>query len=138
LALILDTGAVFALLDRSDRNHRRCRELIEAADETLVLPGPTLPEIDTLVYDRLGVGPILALMSDVRRGAYAVEDLELEDYGRIADLMDRYADLGLGFVDSSIITIAERLGETRIATLDHRHFSAVRPRHADALELLPS
>jgi predicted nucleic acid-binding protein len=138
LALILDTGAVFALLDRSDRNHRRCRELIEAADETLVLPGPTLPEIDTLVYERLGVGPILALMSDVRRGAYAVEDLELEDYGRIADLMDRYADLGLGFVDSSIITIAERLGETRIATLDHRHFSAVRPRHADALELLPS
>ena len=36
-----------------------------------------------------------------------------------------------------MITLAERLGTTRIATLNYRHFRVVRPRHADAFELLP-
>jgi hypothetical protein len=29
------------------------------------------------------------------------------------------------------------MGVTAVATLDRRHFSVVRPRHADAFELLP-
>jgi predicted nucleic acid-binding protein len=33
--------------------------------------------------------------------------------------------------------IDRQLGATRIATLNHRHFTVVRPRHADAFELLP-
>jgi uncharacterized protein len=36
-----------------------------------------------------------------------------------------------------VITLAERYGTTRIATLNRRHFAVVRPRHADAFELLP-
>jgi uncharacterized protein len=31
----------------------------------------------------------------------------------------------------------ERLGETKLATLDHRHFSIVRPAHVKHLQLLP-
>lgn len=59
------------------------------------------------------------------------------DANRIAELIDRYADLGLGGTDASLIVIAERLGVTRIATLDHRHFGVVRPNHAPAFELIP-
>jgi len=33
--------------------------------------------------------------------------------------------------------IAERLGVTQIATLDHRHFATVQPAHCEAFELLP-
>jgi hypothetical protein len=36
-----------------------------------------------------------------------------------------------------VIALAERHGATRVATLDKRHFTVVRPRHAPALELLP-
>ncbi len=36
-----------------------------------------------------------------------------------------------------MITLAERLGTTRIATLNDRHFRVVRPRHTAAFELLP-
>jgi hypothetical protein len=36
-----------------------------------------------------------------------------------------------------VITLAERLGATRIATLNHRHFRVVRPRNAAAFDLLP-
>lgn len=54
-----------------------------------------------------------------------------------AELVDRYADLPLGGTDASLVAMAERLALTQVATLDHRHFRVVRPRHVDAFELLP-
>ncbi|MBI2236936.1 MAG: twitching motility protein PilT [Actinobacteria bacterium] len=64
--------------------------------------------------------------------------MQIDDYPRIRELVDRYADLGVGFVDAAVLAIVERLGEPKLATLDHRHFSVMRPRHVDALELLPA
>lgn len=66
-----------------------------------------------------------------------VVDLTRVDYLRCIELIDRYADLGLGLVDASIVAVAERLGHTMIATLNHRDFRVVRPAHCDAFELVP-
>jgi hypothetical protein len=138
VALILDTGPLYASLDRADRDHARCRRLIEECGEALVLPAPVLPEVDYLVSERMGPAPMIALLRDIERGAYGVEDLTAEDYIRVREVMDRYADADIGFVDAAVLAVTERLGEPKLATLDHRHFSVVRPRHVDALELLPS
>jgi predicted nucleic acid-binding protein len=54
--------------------------------------------------------------------------------GRIANLLDKYADTDLDFSDAAI---AERYGITKIATFDHRDFSIIRPRHTAFFELLP-
>ena len=51
----------------------------------------------------------------------------------MAELVQRYADLPLGAVGASLITLAERLNVREIATLDHRDFTVVRPRHVSAL-----
>jgi uncharacterized protein len=138
VALILDTGPLYASLDRRDRDHARCRRLIEESEETLVIPSPVLPELDYLVSERMGAAPMLALLGDVERGAYVVENLLPDDYVRVRQLMDRYADQDLGFVDSAVLAVVERLGERKLATLDHRHFTVLRPRHVDALDLLPA
>lgn len=137
MALILDTGPLYASLDRGDRDHRRCRSLIEQSEEALVVPSPVLPELDYLVNERLGPGPMLAFLRDVERGAYLIEDLVTADYRRAGEVMDRYADQNIGFVDSAVLAIVERLQEEKLATLDRRHFSVLRPRHIDALALLP-
>jgi predicted nucleic acid-binding protein len=50
---------------------------------------------------------------------------------------DPHRDFPLGTVDASLIALAERLPTKRIATLDRRHFSVVRPAHVEAFELLP-
>ncbi len=55
----------------------------------------------------------------------------------MTELVETYADFPLGATDAAVIAVAERLGITEIATLDHRHFRAVRPRHTQALTLLP-
>jgi predicted nucleic acid-binding protein len=41
------------------------------------------------------------------------------------------------FLDAAVVTLAERERQTRIATLDRRHFAAIKPRHVAAFELLP-
>jgi hypothetical protein len=37
------------------------------------------------------------------------------------------ADFPLGTTDASVIAVVERLGATHVATIDHRHFRAIRP-----------
>ena len=68
---------------------------------------------------------------------FAVEPPAPEDFSRIAELIEQYADFPLGGVDASVIALAERLETPLVLTLDHRHFAAVRPSHCDSLELLP-
>jgi predicted nucleic acid-binding protein len=55
----------------------------------------------------------------------------------MAELVDTYLDLPLGIVDAAVVAIAERLGLSEVATVDHRHFTVVRPRHVSAFTLLP-
>jgi predicted nucleic acid-binding protein len=70
-------------------------------------------------------GPLLAAPPDAT------------DLARCRALQARYADFSLGVVDASVVALLERLGEHKVATLDQRHFRAVRPAHVEAFELLP-
>lgn len=138
MALILDTGPLYASLDRSDADHAACRALIEAAGESLVIPAPVLVEVDYWIAQRLQPGALIALLADIEAGAYVVADLVAADYTRVRDLCDRYADADIGFVDAAVLAVVERLGEPKLATLDRRHFGLLRPRHREAIELLPA
>ena len=138
MALILDTGPLYASLDRSDADHAACRALIESADEPLVIPAPVLVEVDYWIHRRLHAGALVALIADVEAGAYVVADLMTTDYARVRELCDRYADGDIGFVDAAVLAIVERLNESKLATLDRRHFGILRPRHRDSIELLPA
>jgi predicted nucleic acid-binding protein len=138
VALILDTGPLYASLDRSDRDHAACRRLIETSVESLVIPAPVLVEVDYWIHERLHPGVLVSLLDDVVAGAYEVELLGTADYARVREICDRYADSDIGFVDAAVLAVTERLGEPKLATLDHRHFGLLRPRHVETLELLPA
>lgn len=79
----------------------------------------------------------VGFLAEVARGVPPVEHLTLADIARCAELGEQYADLPLGFVDASVVAIAERLGITTIATIDQRHFRVVRPRSGIPFELVP-
>lgn len=137
VALVLDTGPLLAALDAADPDHRRCAALLTDAAEDLVVPALVLAELDYWCARRLSADAWLIFLDDVVSGAYRVEPPSSVDLGRCRDLQDRYRDLSLGVVDASIIALAERLGEPKVATLDQRHFRTVRPGHVAAFELLP-
>ena len=61
----------------------------------------------------------------------------LEDFDRIAQLVETYADFPLGATDASVIALAERVGAGIVIKYHRRHFAAIKPNHRDAFQLLP-
>lgn len=90
-----------------------------------------------MVVSRLGARAFDPIYQDISSGALRIFDLSLSDWRRVRELCSAYADLPLGLVDASVIAAAERLDESQVASLDRKHFSVVRPRHIEALTLLP-
>jgi hypothetical protein len=135
--LVVDAGPLVAAAATRDRNHERCVTLLSQATEPLIVPTLVVTEVAYFLGDRIGPGAELAFARSVRDGELTVEPVEPPDWTRIVELVREYADLPLGIVDASVVATCERLGVGTLATLDRRHFSAVRPRHREALTLLP-
>ena len=135
MSLLLDTGIVYAYYDRSDAWHARARALIQGRERALILPAPTIAEIDHLLGHRLGASSRMVFYSGITEGHYFVADLPKASYVRVRDINQQFEDLNLGFVDAAVIAIAEALRIRRLATADRRHFAPLAQRFS--LELLP-
>jgi hypothetical protein len=135
MPLLLDTGVLYALADADDAWHERARHCIVSTRDLLLVPVTVLPEITYLLHARLGPRAERALVASVANGELAVEGLHQADVARSLALLDTYPQIG--FVDASLVAVAERLRLRTIATTDRRHFDAIRPRHVEAFELVP-
>lgn len=124
--IVVDTSAMVALLDAADSNHSEMRELFKRSASSWLLPWAILPEVDYLVHKGLGARVQRQWQIDVDRGHYAVAWGRNEDLSRAVELNARYKDLQLGLVDAVVMSVAERLRASAIATFDYRHFGAVR------------
>jgi len=127
-----------ATFDRNDPDHEPCAQLLAEVRGVRVVPSPVLVEFDYFAARELDRRAVTTMIDEIRRGNYRVEDLTGSDYRRVGELLETYADLRVGFVDAAVLAVTERLREPKLATLDHRHFSVMRPLHIDALELLPA
>ncbi|MEK7766670.1 MAG: PIN domain-containing protein [bacterium] len=137
MALVLDTGPLLAALDSGDPAHKTCVRLLAGSTEPLVIPSPVLVELEYWLRKRAPANTWQRFAGDVERGAYQLEHPTPADVVRAATLSAKYADLDLGFVDAAVVALCERLSEVKVATLDHRHFGAVRPAHCHRFQMLP-
>ena len=135
MPVLLDTGVVYALADRDDAWHDRCVAYVRALREPVLTTITVIPEAAYLVRDRLGGKAERSLIRSIADRELQVEDLSDVDWARAAELMVKYAEIG--FVDASVIAVAERLRLTSIATTDRRRFASIKPRHCAAFELKP-
>lgn len=101
------------------------------------MPALVVAEAGYLIGKHLGATAEAALYRSMTRPRLRVEPVTTADFARMAELVERYADLGLGGTDASVVCVAERLGLDTVATLDRRHFTVIRPGHVPALTLVP-
>jgi len=134
MPLLVDTGVLYALADRSDAWHMPTRIYLESNRLTLLAPVTILAEVAYLLRERLGSRSEQAFVESIGRGEVAVEDVKRGDWPRIEKIMAEYEQLGL--VDASIVAMAERLKTSVLATTDRRHFAAVRPKHVERFTLV--
>jgi predicted nucleic acid-binding protein len=124
--IVADTGAVIALLDADDRHHAPLRAIFEADPGAWVLPWAILPEVDDLLGTHVGAAAQDAFFADLADGAFHIDWGRAEDVARAHALHKKHRALRLGLVDGTVMAVAERLRAEAIATLDHRHFDAVK------------
>lgn len=136
--IVLDTSVALAFMDRRDADHDLVREWIDELEDELVTTPLILAELDHLVSRQGGASAAQALRDDFKRGAYQLEWWPSALLETI-DVAQRWASMELGLADASLIALAARVKTIEIATLDERHFRAVRPMNDqdDAFELLP-
>jgi predicted nucleic acid-binding protein len=135
--LIVDAGPLYAAAAWGDKNHRRCVDMLSSAERPLLVPALVVTEVSCLLADRISAQAELAFGRSIAAGELVVEAVLDSEWERIAELTEQYLDLPLGLVDASVVALAERHRAEVIGTLDHRHFSVVRPRHAPSFTLLP-
>lgn len=135
--VVVDAGPLYAYVDADDAYHTRCAEFLAGHPGALVVPQLVITEVAYLLASRLGTRAELLFLADLASGAFSTEPVDAGDWLRITELVARYRDFPLGTVDASVVACAERLGVTAVATLDRRHFGAVRPGHVEAFTLLP-
>ena len=135
--ILADTGPLYAAADEDDAHHAEVRSFLERNREPILVPISVLPEVCCFLDRELGTQAGARFVRAFVTGELLLEQVLPDDLSRCVELMEQYADSRIGFVDASVVAIAERLGITRVLTVDRRHFSAIRPRHIPAFELLP-
>jgi hypothetical protein len=135
--ILVDTGALYAAADKDDDWHLRTVRFLENSMDDFLVQVTVLPEITYLLAAHLGAEAERKLVQSIVNGEMSVEDLTIQDLRRALELLRRYEDAEIGFVDATVVAIAERLKIRRILTTDRRDFSLIRPRHCKQFEVLP-
>ena len=135
--MILDTSALLSALFSDQRHHTECAEVLTAAGSRVLSPF-VLAEVDYLILRSAGVGAETALLDEVGRGAYELAHFSEQDVAAASEVVGRYADLGIGLADASLVVLAAQRRTRDIFTLDERHFRALRAADGKAFRLLPA
>jgi predicted nucleic acid-binding protein len=137
VGVLVDTGVLYAMADMDDAWHESVKEFLRTSTDILVVPVTVLPEICYLLNAHLGQESERKLIASIIQGELRIESLKDEDFRRSLQLLENYQDVNIGFVDASLVAMAERMKIRRLLTTDRKHFSIIRPRHCSTFDLLP-
>ena len=135
-AVLVDTGPLVALLDRSDPYHVNCQETLRSLDDSLVTVWPVVTEAMYML--RAYWSAQNALWEMIQVVAVEILPLGTDDVARMRELMRKYRDLPMDVADAALVRVAERERLRRIFTLDRRDFQIYRPSRIGRFSVLPS
>jgi predicted nucleic acid-binding protein len=135
--ILVDTSFLVAIANGHDRYHAECLALAATIKTGFFVPVTVLPEAAYLIYDRLGHHVMREFVRQMNGPNWTIEAVQANDLGRTLEILEKYQDNNLDFVDATLIAIAERLHIQQVLTLDQRQFRVIRPAHCATFEILP-
>jgi uncharacterized protein len=133
--LLLDTGALVSILDRSQKHHTACRRTFDKWKGTVVSTEAVLTESTHLLADVYG-GAASCVEFFLAGGAVLVPSTSAS-LKRVRALLDTYADLPMDFADATLVALAEELDSNIVFTTDRTDFSVYRVRDRRPFRILP-
>ena len=135
-AVLVDTGPLVALLDRSDPDHVACQKTLSSLNDSLVTVWPVVTEAMYML--RAYWQAQEALWEMIEMGAVEILPLGIDDLPRMKELMRKYRDLPMDLADAALVRAAERERLRRIFTLDRRDFQIYRPSRIGRFVIFPT
>lgn len=133
---LIDTGAILALLDRTDRWHRICVDAFERLRLPLATSEAVLTELFHLVGESLHERE--SAWRFVRSGAIVLAAIQDSELSQIQALMSRYSDRPMDFADATLVYLAKREALSTIFTVDHADFNTYRIEGRRRFRVLPA
>ena len=133
--LLLDTGALVSLLDRSQSRHRELTEFFTGWRSAVVSTEAVLTE-STHLLGRVPGGRKACLDFFLAGGATLVPS-STASLGRCRELIEKYADLPMDYADASLVALAEDLETDLVLTTDRRDFQIYRGSKRRPFQILP-
>jgi uncharacterized protein len=136
--IIADTSGLYAIFNRRQPEHQAARAAVERDGGPLLLSPLVLAELDYFILARLGAQAEQKVLAELRSPAYRLASFTDHDFKLASEVAVKYGHVQLGLTDASIVVQAARHKTTKILSLDHKHFGAVRPLTSEAsFTLLP-
>lgn len=132
-SVLLDTGVIVALLDRSEQYHSQCVEVLSDLTGALVTCEASVAEACYLLRDLRGAPE--AVVSNVGNGVFQIPIRLVDQAADVGKLLKKYCDVPMDLADACLVDLAGRLETGRILTLD-RDFEIYRWRVRRKFELL--
>jgi predicted nucleic acid-binding protein len=133
--LLLDTGALVSLLDRSQSNHARFVDYFHAWRGEVASTEAVLTEA-THLLGRVRGGSAACLEFFVRGGAVLVPT-DRATLLTCRQLMGKYADLPMDYADATLVALGDELGTNLVMTTDRRDFGVYRLASGGPFEIVP-
>ena len=133
---LIDTGAILAMLDRSDRWHKLCVDAFQQLRLPLLTSEAVLTELFHLVGDSRA--EMEAAWSLIRTGAIVLATIEDAELPYVHTLMSRYWDRPMDFADATLVYLAKRESLATILTVDHADFDTYRIEGRRRFRVLPA
>ncbi len=120
---IVDAGPFIALFDKSDSYHPAALRFFEKYRGSLLSNIAVITETCHLLGFHHEAK--ISFLEWIKRGAVTVAEVEAQDFERVTQLMNQYADLPIDFTDASLVALCERLHIKKVISID-RDFSIYR------------
>ena len=134
--LLLDTGALVSLLDRSQTHHQKCRRAFADWTGPVVSTEAVLTEASHLLA---GVrGERVACVDFFLSGGALLVPSTATSLHRVRKLLDKYADLPMDFADATLVALAEEIDCSSVFTTDRTDFSVYRLKGRKPFRLVPN
>jgi hypothetical protein len=133
--LLLDSGGLVSLLDRSQAQHRKFVEFFGAWDGPVVSTEAVLTEA-THLLGRLRGGRQACVDFFLSGGALLVPATTAA-LRRSRELVDQYSDLPMDYADATLVVLAEELETNLVLTTDRRDFTVYRTRSRRSFRICP-
>jgi predicted nucleic acid-binding protein len=133
---LCDAGPMVALVDADDPYHRQCLPTAAVLQPSMITTWPCLTEAMHLLFRAGGLSAQNDLWAFVTNGVLRLHLPGDDEWHRIRELMNRYADMPLDLADASLLSAAESLNDLQLFSVDES-LRAVQLRNGRYLELVP-